>query len=118
MAAGDLLGIESGAAAVCWQPGKKSSIQLVPGDSVIVTRGGLKNLEGTVKSVDVGKGTFVMKVRSAHAQELKLQDDLEMPIHEVTKKFEVRQSGVLLVCLFVSLACCVFALCVVYDVCL
>lgn len=69
---------------------KKSATVLVQGDSVVVTKGPLKHLQGTVVSVDASAGTFMMKVKAAQAQEFGLTADIEMEIADVIKKFEVR----------------------------
>jgi hypothetical protein len=66
-------------------------MSLTPGDSVVVTRGGLKTLMGTVVSVNPATGKFEMKVCAAQAQQINLTGNLEMNINEVSKRFEVRR---------------------------
>ncbi len=74
---------------LCCVDSQKPKVLLAPGDSVIVVRGQLKNLEGTVRSVNVAANTFVLKVRAIHASQIGTTDDLEMPITEVKKVFQV-----------------------------
>lgn len=55
--------------------------QLRPGDSVVIVKGELMNMTGTV--VSVNGSTFTMRPSLKFAQEFGLSDDLEMPCEEV-----------------------------------
>ena len=66
-----------------------ASTRLVPGDSVIVVRGDLTNLTGTVATLHASAGTFSLTPSAESAAALGFSDRLEIGIDEVVKVFEV-----------------------------
>jgi hypothetical protein len=73
----------------CSFKGPLAQINLAPGDYVTAVRGPGRGLEGVVKSVNPATGQFVMKLRGEYAARVK-GGELDMPISEVKKTFQVR----------------------------
>lgn len=72
--------------------GDGSTPDLLPGDSVVVVRGDLRNLTGRVVALNPG-GTFTLQPSAESAAQLGLNERLELALNEVMKVFNIVSGG-------------------------